>query len=389
MMLSQPCLYLQDASIDEASKAAARSSRQLEAAVMQQRLDNLQQQQHHLHQQLAALPPEQQQLAAHHQQHLQQQLEQQEQQHAREQRGRGRGRGGTGRGSRGRGRKGPAAAAGGQGLPGWPTEAAADADCDAGAAAEAGVQVAFVETERDRLIRCGLLTPFDKLDGFDMQVQGAPDPQQPQQPPQQTQQQLSALPGVLQQQLPSAGLLGRTSSSGRHRSAQNAAAPVDGQWALLMRNAVPVDAAAAAAGAVPSEVADLANQVGRGGLPLSELLARAAQQTVEVGITNRPRAILMEPGEVSASNLLFIACCGCRWWCSGVAVGHPQAFSNLQAVDGSLLTLTVQLHAIFPPAGFAVQKYPVYTFSILYCAGLFCGATFHAVLCCAGAQAGA
>jgi hypothetical protein len=171
--------------------------------------------------------------------------------------------------------------------------------------------VAFVETERDRLIRCGLLTPFDKLDGFDMQVQGAADPQQPQPPQQQLQlqQQPSAPPGVLQQQLPSAGLLGRTSSSGGLRPAQNAAAPVDEQWALLMRNAVPADAAAAA-GAVPSEVSDLANQIGRGGLPLSELLARAAQQTVEVGITNRPRAILMELGEVRTSNLLFIACCG-------------------------------------------------------------------------------
>jgi hypothetical protein len=85
----------------------------------------------------------------------------------------------------------------------------------------------------------------------------------------------------------------------RRRRPQPARDPgvVDEQWALLTRNAVP-SASAAAAAAVPGDLADMAHVVGRGGLPLPELLAKAAQQTIELGVTNRPRAILLEPVEV-------------------------------------------------------------------------------------------
>jgi hypothetical protein len=280
-------ISLQVSSGDEAARASERSNKQLEAAVMRQRLSALQQQQDSLLQQLSALPPEQQQLVLLHQQQLQQQMQQQAA--ARAQRG-GRSRRGGRRGSSsGRGRQGAAAAAaaaGQQFAPGQESDAGDTVD-------DSGVRMALVETERDRLIRCGLLTPFDKLEGFEMRVQGGTGaaPQTAQQQQQQQQQQQG-------------NVLPRTAS----RPPPRGSSVVDEQWALLSRNAVPASAAAAS---IPADLADMANQVGRGGLPLSDLLAKAAQQTLEAGVTHRSRAILLEAGEVS---------CGCRHTLSGAVL---------------------------------------------------------------------
>jgi hypothetical protein len=55
---------------------------------------------------------------------------------------------------------------------------------------------------------------------------------------------------------------------------------------------------AAAAAAAASGLGDLAYRVGRSGLPLAELMARTSQQSVEQGVLNRPRAVLMEGDQV-------------------------------------------------------------------------------------------
>lgn len=273
---------------------------------MQQRLSALQQQQDQLQAQLSALPAEQQQLAQLHQQHLRQQHQQQ--QHPPDSRRGSRSRGGGRRGiASGSARSRPqsaAAAAPGvaqQQLPAGSMHDAAD-PAAAAAADGLGLSLALVETERDRLIRCGLLTPFDKLDGFDMRVQNTQAPADS--APQQLQQAAAAGPASAgpvagnQQQLQQHQAPAQRSSSAQPRGSS----VVDEQWALLMRNAVPATAAAAAAGGVdvPPELADVAHHIGRAGLPLSDLLAKAAQQAVEVGVTNRPRAILLEAGEVSS-----------------------------------------------------------------------------------------
>jgi len=290
-----PCI-LQVSSDDEAAKASERSNRQLEAAVMQQRRAALQQQEESLHQQLAALPPEQQQLAQYHQHHLRLQLQRQQEE----------GRSGRGRG-RGRGRKNGSSrtgrlSAGVHDQQSQQLRRAPDVgEAAAAAEPEPGLRMAMVETERDRLIRCGLLTPFDKLEGFDMRVQGAAATEQQQQQaaekplPQQQQQQQ-------QQQQHEIGPAARVDSG--TQAAARVSAAVDEQWALLTRNAVPANANPAAA-PVPADLADIAHQVGRGGLPLSDLLAKAAQQTLEVGVTNRHRAILMEPVEVRGDPSSF------------------------------------------------------------------------------------
>eukprot|EP00775_Hariotina_reticulata_P009427 gene9427-9593_t len=88
-------------------------------------------------------------------------------------------------------------------------------------------------------------------------------------------------------------------------------ADVDEQWALLQRRAAAPDPAGIsgiASGAAPVPVlagaaaaldaSDLAHHVGRSGVPLAELMARVSQQSLEQGITNRPRTILMEGDQV-------------------------------------------------------------------------------------------
>jgi hypothetical protein len=291
-------LSSQASSGDEAAKAAERSDKQLEVAVMRQRLSALQQQQNSLQQQLSALPPEQQQLALMHQQQLQQQMQQQAAARA-QHGGRGR-RGGRRGGSSGRGRQGATAAAAGQQFAPVQGPDAADTAVD-----DSGLRMALVETERDRLIRCGLLTPFDKLEGFELRVQGG-TVAAPQTAPQQQQQ---------QQQ-------GSNLPSSTSRLAPRASNVVDEQWELLTRNAVP---ASAAAGSVPAELSDMAHQVGRGGLPLSDLLAKAAQQTLEAGVTNRSRAILLEAGEVS--------CCCCCCCCVTLSAAVSVWLINRQAAS--------------------------------------------------------
>ena len=308
-------LALQESSGDEAAQANERSNRQLEAAIMRQRLAALQQQQEQLQQQLATLPAEQQQLAQHHLQDLRVQLQQQHQQHGRGTRGRGRGsRCGGIIISSSRGRRQSASASASAAAADWagaPPQDGPGTDA-AGEAAAGGpsLNMALVETERDRLIRCGLLTPFDKVEGFDMRVQGgaaaaaaqAPHHhQQQQQQPDPQQQPAGGLQPLAADPTP-AGLQPpppqqQQQAAGSSRS-QLGGAPdvVDEQWALLTRNAV--QQGSEAAHHVPADLADIAHQVGRGGLSLSHLIAKTAQQAVEVGITSRPRAILMEAGEV-------------------------------------------------------------------------------------------
>lgn len=198
---------------------------------------------------------------------------------------------------------GSATAAAGGALSSDLAAAAEGGPADGAAGVDAGLRMALVETERDRLIRCGLLTPFDRLDGFEMRVQGAPQVQQDQQ--QQPQQQ-QGHPHTQQQQHIEASAAG----SSRQAPARGPSA-IDEQWALLTRNAAPSAAAADASAAVPGDLADMAHVVGRGGLPLPQLLAKAAQQTMELGVTNRPRAILMEPGEVGVSWAAWPACVVC------------------------------------------------------------------------------
>lgn len=307
------CCSQQASDDDEATKAAECSNKQLEAAVMRQRLDSLQQQQQNLQQQLDRLPAEQKHQAL---LHYQEQLEAAQQQRQRQERNKGRQRGAASGSSRGaaavgRGRRQIAASRAGaasdhtsrNGL-----EAAADT-------ASRSAAPKLVETERDRLIRLGLLTPFDKLEGFDMKVQGgAPPAQQVQHikfqggrtvAQQQQQQQLqqpsalqvsadgpnprSSLPPAVPPQHQQQGLKSPPEST------KPPAPPVDEQWALLQQRAQQQSAGPAVD---VSSIPDLARQVGRSGAALSELMAKATQQAVEMGVTNRARAVLMQRHEV-------------------------------------------------------------------------------------------
>jgi hypothetical protein len=228
---------------------------------------------------------------------------------------------------------------------------AAEFDIDALAAAAVGARGAgagagavpggtagpkLVETERDRMIRLGLLTPFDKLEGFEKKVQGgaaaaaAPQVRQvrfgtgAQQLQQRRQQQQSTSAHAQQQQqqqhkqqqpfeqpdAPDLSLAAEQAAAGpaagaalpprprpsragpQHQHAAAAAvntgsaAVADEQWALLQQRkvvstAVPPSSAAAAAA---RGLGDMAHRVGRSGLPLGELMARTSQQSVEQGV---------------------------------------------------------------------------------------------------------
>jgi hypothetical protein len=392
---------LQDATDEQAAaKASEHSNRQLEVAVTRQRLQALQEQQLQLQQTIAQLPQEQQAAVKqqHHRQKLAMLLQQQQQ-----------GRKGKGKASKqqqglqdagqplrnaGRGQgswdpAGTAAAAAGPGAEGglfspspqqqlWQqrqqqqASSAAEFDIDALAAAAVGARGAgagagavpggtagpkLVETERDRMIRLGLLTPFDKLEGFEKKVQGgaaaaaAPQVRQvrfgtgAQQLQQRRQQQQSTSAHAQQQQqqqhkqqqpfeqpdAPDLSLAAEQAAAGpaagaalpprprpsragpQHQHAAAAAvntgsaAVADEQWALLQQRkvvstAVPPSSAAAAAA---RGLGDMAHRVGRSGLPLGELMARTSQQSVEQGVLNRPRAILMEGDQVSCCTAVL------------------------------------------------------------------------------------
>lgn len=188
----------------------------------------------------------------------------------------------------------------------------------------------LVETERDRLIRQGLLTPFDNIEGFERKVKGGAAPAGPQ-PGHQQQQQLPPPPPRPR----STSQRGRKASAAATTAAAAAAAggsagggAVDDQWTLLQRRAVqqPTEGSAAAAGGsgsgllgvpLPAELAGSAHQVGRGGLPLPELLAKAARQAVEAAVDNRARTVLMQPGEVRARAWVCLCLGG---WCNCMCV---------------------------------------------------------------------
>lgn len=123
------------------------------------------------------------------------------------------------------------------------------------------------------MIRLGLLTPFDNVAGFEAKMTTASTSAG------------AAASAPRRQQQPAAAAAGRSA----------AADAVDEQWALLQQRAAP---AAASEAVRASDVGDLAHQLGRGGLPLSELMAKATQQTLEQAVVNRPRTVLMEPDQV-------------------------------------------------------------------------------------------
>lgn len=310
---------------------------------MQQRLEALHQQQQHLQEQLNALPGDQKHQAL---LHYQEQLEAAQRQQ--QQKGRRNGQqaaAATGKGSgaaAGRGKQRAAAAAASRAADGIGLGMLPAAEAAGGAAPK------LVETERDRLIRIGVLTPFDKLQGFEMKVQAeaAAPAQQMQhvrfqegrtvavgqqhkgaQPQQHTELAAAVQQPTVQHNVP----VERQPAAAkppvsRTKASQPPAAAVDEQWALLQqraRQAGPVGVTVDV-----SSIPDLAQQVGRSGLPLPELMAKATQQSVEVGVTNRPRAVLMEPNEVRgrcscndhqlwvcAHEIpLLLASCSCAGW---------------------------------------------------------------------------
>ncbi|PSC71103.1 CHROMATIN REMODELING 8 [Micractinium conductrix] len=70
---------------------------------------------------------------------------------------------------------------------------------DAGAGGgRGGATAGLVETERDRLIRLGIITPFDRLDGFDRRIERGPRQQQQAQQQQQQAQRLEQQQGLEQ-----------------------------------------------------------------------------------------------------------------------------------------------------------------------------------------------
>jgi hypothetical protein len=77
------------------------------------------------------------------------------------------------------------------------------------------------------------------------------------------------------------------------------------QQRKVVCTAVSPGSAAAAAAAAAIGLGDMAHMVGRSGLPLVELMARANQQSVEQGVLNRPRTVLMEGDQVSWSTVCW------------------------------------------------------------------------------------
>lgn len=119
---------------------------------------------------------------------------------------------------------------------------------------------ALVETRKDKLIRQGLLTPFDALAGFEMQMTG--------------------------------------SDAGDRRQRQQ-------QQLLAQRRAAALAAARRSAAAAPSahphygkiDVTALDGKVGRKGLLLAESVAAATQRAVELS-TTRPSTRVMDKDDL-------------------------------------------------------------------------------------------
>uniref|UniRef100_A0A383WQ39 Uncharacterized protein n=1 Tax=Tetradesmus obliquus TaxID=3088 RepID=A0A383WQ39_TETOB len=435
-----------------AAQATERSSRQLEAAVTRQRLHALQEQQQQLQQTIAQLPQAQQ--AAVQQQHHRQKLAMLLQQ---QQQGR-KGKGKAGKQQQGLQEPGqhwklagssssragaqaswdPAGAAGAstkaplfgpspqQQL--WQQRqqqrattaaelnidalaaAAIAADGAAASASTAGGGLAgpkLVETERDRLIRLGLLTPFDKLEGFEKKVQGSaaaaapevrqvrfgtaaqqlqqrrkqqqqqeqehmlpprPPPQQHSLPPAQQQQQQFEQPSeatlstetVAAAAEPAAGALLPPRPRPPRAAAlpQQPAAAADEQWAMMQQRRVASTASppssSAAAAAAASGLGDMANAVGRSGLPLSELLAKASQQSMEQGVLQRPRTVLLEGDNVPQQERELIKVNPLLWRGANAAAAagaplakRPRRHSTLprqKRARMSLAALTAAVH---------------------------------------------
>jgi hypothetical protein len=344
---------------------------------MQQRLQALLEQQQQLQQQLQQLEPEQQQLVFQYQNDKMLDRQQQEQQAARRSRQRTKSSHSNNAAASGRAsfkfqHWQASAGAGsrqqhlaeGAAAPGLIGAEAGAANITAG---DGALQPRLVETERDRLIRMGVLTPFDRVEGFERRVQrgagdssGAPaaptvsDAAEQQQDVPETlqpevsrhlcqdkswdqqqhcflsQQEQQCVSGdhmdpsadaaivssqQQQQQQPEPGPeMERQPLPASSQPASNPAphAAVDEQWSLLQQQqtaahdtagtssvsgaaAVPLLAAAASG----LDASDLAHQVGRSGLSLAQLMAKVSQQSVELGITHRPRAILMEGDQAS------------------------------------------------------------------------------------------